>query len=248
MWERLEVEGAPAAEESTLLVCLSTMAPQYVPLYSHARELAGFLLKNVDSKVLATHYSSSLPAAVTIEQEGVARLYSNQFRAIRGRKRIIVLSGDGSPFDDQQDFAHSALSFAARLGATEVVSVGARWAETPAPPGSPLRPVGYATDAAGVKELEGYGVAITRGEPGPFFPNLVVGMAPDYGMRGFKLGVDHGEPLPHPRSVMLILGVLSKMLGLEVETKALEARAKEMESEGGHGLPEVGRERSGIYG
>lgn len=249
MWERLEVVEMPPEEGSVLLVCLSTMAPQYVPLYSHARELAKFLLKKVDSKMFATLYSSSLPAAVTVEEEGVARLYSNRFYTMAGRKRVILLSGDGSPFDDQQDYAHTVLSFARTLGADEVVSVGARWSEPPAPAGVPLKAVGFATDASGVKELEGHGVTITKGEPGPFFPNLLVGMAQDYGMRGFKVDVDHGEPAPHPRSVMLMLEVLSRMLGLEVDTATLAASAKEMESKGqDQSFPEVPRERGGIYG
>jgi proteasome assembly chaperone (PAC2) family protein len=249
MWERLEVEEKPAVEDSVLLVALSTMAPQYEPLYSHARELSRFLLRKMEFTRFATLYSSSLPAEVTIGEDGLARLHSNHFYSCAGRRRIIMLAGDGSPFDDQQQYAHSVLSYARRLGATEVISIGARWSESPVPPGVPLRPVGFATDAEGVKELEGLGVTITKSEPGPFFPNLVVGMAADYGMRGYKVGVDHGEPLPHPRSLIQILGVVSKMLGFEVDLKELVARAKELEREGAEpGLPEVRRERGGIYG
>ena len=51
-----------------------------------------------------------------------------------------------------------------------------------------------------MRRLEGLGVTITRGEPGPFFPNLVVGMAADYGMRGYKIGVDHGDGAATPLS------------------------------------------------
>jgi proteasome assembly chaperone (PAC2) family protein len=249
MWDRLEVEERPPAEDSVLLVALSTMAPQYAPLYSHARELSRFLLRKMDFKKFATHYSSSLPADVAIGDDGLARLRSNYFYACAGKRRMFMLAGDGSPFDDQQGYAHSVLSFARELGANDVISIGARWSDAPVPPGVPLKPVGFATDAAGVKELEGFGVTITKSEPGPFFPNLVVGMAGEYGMRGYKVGVDHGEPVPHPRSIMLILGVLSKMLGVDVDVKELVVRAKELESEGkDQGLPEVRRERGGIYG
>ncbi len=230
----------PAEEESTLLVALSTMAPQYAPLYSHARELARFLLGKKEFVRFATLYSSSLPASVAIEEEGVARLQSNQFHLAKGSTRIVMLAGDGSPVDDQQEYAHTVLSFASKLGVKQVVSVGARWSESPTPPGVPLRPVGFSTDAEGVKTLEGLGVTITKGEPGPFFPNLVVGMAADYGMRGFKVGVDHGEPVPHPRSLIQIIGCLSKMLGIQVETNSLAARAKEMDQQAPpEGLPEV---------
>jgi len=249
MWERLVVDEEPGVEDSVLVVALSTMAPQYEPLYSHARELSRFLLRKLEFRKFATLYSSALPADVAIGEDGVVRLRSNNFYSSSAKKRIIMLAGDGSPFDDQQEYAHSVLSFARRLGAEEVVSVGARWSESPVPAGVPLKPVGFASDAAGVEELEGLGVTITKGEPGPFFPNLVVGMARDYGMRGFKVGVDHGEPLPHPRSLLEIIGVLSKMLGFAVDTKELVVRAKELERVGAEaGLPDVHRERGGIYG
>ncbi len=249
MWERLEVDEVQAAEESVLLVSLSTMVPQYQELYSHGRELATFLLRKLKFKKFASLYSSSLPPEVAIGDDGLTRLRSNGFYSYAGKKRIIMLAGDGSPFDDQPQYAHSVLSFARQLGAKEVVSVGARWSESPVPPGALLKPVGFATDAAGVKELEALGVSITKSEPGPFFPNLVVGMAEAYGMRGYKVGVDHGEPAPHPKSLIQIVGVLSKMLGLNIDLKELLARAKELEREGPQsGLPEVSRERRGIYG
>ncbi|MGH9920984.1 MAG: PAC2 family protein [Nitrososphaerales archaeon] len=243
------MERKPGVEDSVLLVALSTMAPQYEPLYSHARELSRFLLRKLEFERFATLYSSSLPADVVIGDDGLARLRSDSFYSWSGKRRIIMLAGDGSPLDDQQEFAHSVLSYARQLGAKDVVSIGARWSESPVAPGALLKPVGFATDAAAVGELEGLGVTITKGEPGPFFPNLVVGMAADYGMRGYKVGVDHGEPRPHPRSLIQMLGVLSKMLGFDVDLRELVARAKEMEREvPEEGLKEARRERGGIYG
>jgi proteasome assembly chaperone (PAC2) family protein len=249
MWERLEVDKTPVAEDSVLLITLSTMVPQYRDLYSHGKELAKFLQRKLEFTKLASLYSSSLPPEVGIEDDGLARLRSNHFYSHSGKRRIIMLAGDGSPFDDQPQYAHTVLSFAQRLGAKEVISIGARWSESPVPPGALLKPVGFATDVAGVKELEGLGVTITKNEPGPFFPNLVVGMAAGYGMRGYKVGVDHGEPMPHPKSLIQILGVLSKMLAIDIDLKELVARAKDLEHKGPQeGLPEVSRERTGIYG
>jgi proteasome assembly chaperone (PAC2) family protein len=249
MWQRLEVEGMPGVEDSVLVVALSTMAPQYAALYSHARELSKFLIRKMDFTKFATLYSSALPPAVAIGEDGVARLSSNSFYSAAGRRRVILLAGDGSPFEYQQEYAHAVLSFARQLGTKEVVSIGARWSESPVPAGSALRTVGFASDAAGVTELEGLGVKVTKSEPGPFFPNLLVGIAGEYGMRGFKLGVDHGEPSPHPRSLIQIIGVLSEMLGMKVDLDELAARAKELDQEAPReGLPEVRREREGIYG
>ncbi len=248
MWERLEVDRMPAVEDSVFLVALSTMAPQYQPLYSHARELATFLIEKLEFEKFATLYSSGLPPEVVVEEDGVSRLHSNGFYSHSGRRRVILLAGDGSPFDDQEPYAHTALSFARQLGAKELISIGARWTESPAPAGAQMRPVGFSSDAVGVSELEALGVTVTKSEPGPFFSNLIVGMAQGYGMRGFKLGVDHGEPRPHPRSVTAILGVLSEMTGLKVDTGELAARAKEMEGMAQEGSAEVPRERPGIYG
>jgi proteasome assembly chaperone (PAC2) family protein len=225
------------------------MVPQYRDLYSHGRELAKFLLKKVEFTKIATLYSSSLPPEVGIADDGIASLRSNQFYSHSGKKRIIMLTGDGSPFDDQPEYAHTVLDFARKLGAKEVISIGARWSESPVPPGAALKPVGFASDVAAVKELEGLGVTITKSEPGPFFPNLVVGMAEGYGMKGYKLGVDHGEPSPHPRSLIQIIGVLSKMLSLDVDLNELVAHAKDLEGKvPQEGLPAVPHERSGIYG
>ena len=47
-------------------------------------------------------------------------------------------------------------------------------------------------------------------------------------MRGYKLAVNHGEPIPHPKSVREFLAVLSKMIDLQVDTTDLEEQAKRM--------------------
>jgi proteasome assembly chaperone (PAC2) family protein len=249
MWERLDVNEAPNAKDGVLLVALSTMAPQYRALYSHARELSKYLLRKVEFKKFATLYSSSLPPAVAIDDDGLATLHSNSFYFHEGGRRVVMLAGDGSPFDDQQQYAHRVLSFARQLGTKKILSIGARWTESPLSPSATPKTVGFASSPEGVNELEGYGVTITKNEPGPFFPNLVVGMAESYEMRGYKLGVDHGEPAPHPRSLVQMTGVLAKMLELEIDTKELEASAKEIKVlEAPGGIPEVPRERRGIYG
>src|SRR5579863_5755064 len=93
MWERLEVDVKPAVEDSVLLVALSTMVPQYEPLYSHAKELSRFLLRKMEFTRFATLYSSSLPADVAIEDDGVTRLRSNNFYSWAGKRRVIMLAG-----------------------------------------------------------------------------------------------------------------------------------------------------------
>ncbi|MDG6994001.1 MAG: hypothetical protein JRN36_03820, partial [Nitrososphaerota archaeon] len=62
-------------------------------------------------------------------------------------------------------------------------------------------------------------------EPAPFFASMVVAMAKDHGIRGYKLSVDHGEPSPHARSVARLLEVLEKLAGFRVDLGELKSKA-----------------------
>ena len=148
VWERLEIDDqaeleammtatTTVAQETVLLVALSTMVPQYQALYSHAKELSKFLLGQLDFKKVATMYSSTLPPEVVIEGSGLMRMHSNQFYTYPGIRRVVMLAGDGSPFDDQQEYAHSVLSFA-RLWGPRRSYPSARGGRSPrAPPAVP---------------------------------------------------------------------------------------------------------------
>ena len=74
-------------------------------------------------------------------------------------------------------------------------------------------------------------------------------LASRQGLRGYKLSVDHGEPIPHPKSVSEILVVLQKMMGFGIETEELNKVAAKMaanlETPGVGDLPP---KRSGVYG
>ena len=75
-------------------------------------------------------------------------------------------------------------------------------------------------------KLKKHGVKVLGEEPAPFFASMVVAMAKDYGIRGFKLSVDHGEPSPHVRSVAKLLGALSSLAGFEVSLDELKSQLK----------------------
>jgi proteasome assembly chaperone (PAC2) family protein len=119
--------------------------------------------------------------------------------------------------DGQYEFATTLLDYATELGVKELYSVGARWTENPLPPDAEPEANGFSTDRVGVAKLKKNGVKIVAEEPAPFFASMVVGMAKERGIRGYKLSVDHGEPSPHSRSVALLLGVLSAMADFQVQ-------------------------------
>ena len=249
MWERIEVEGRPKLRDPVLVIALSTSLPQYKAMYSQGKELGKFMLKNMVFEKLATIYASALPAIAIISDGGSVRLGSASFYNHPAPRDIVLLTGDSSPQEEQYEFAYSVLRYAKGIGVREMISVGTRWTEQVAPPTDIPKVKGFASDEAGVEVLKSHGIEIIRDEPAPFFASLVVGLADNFGMTGYKISVDHGEPAPHPLSVIQLLGVLEKMLGIHAETEELEEKAREMAIEiQSVSTQEQQPERRGIYG
>lgn len=221
MWQRLTTHHDGELNKPVLIVSVSTSIPQYRALYSHARELATYMLNKMKFVPLASLYSSALPPEVEIREDGTVSLAVNHFYLSRGERDIVLFAGDSSPFDDQYEFTDAVLSFAKSLGVREMYSIGTRWTEAPLTPTQTTEVMGFATDPEGVEELKSNGVKLIKDEPAPFFASMVVGLAKGYGMRGYKVSVNHGEPTPHARSVAKMLEVLSKMIGFEIDLVGL---------------------------
>ena len=226
MWLNLEKAKEPKLRNPTMVVAVSTSMVQYKALYSQARELGEYMLKKMKFERIATVHSSAFPPEVLVREDGISALPACHFYLSKGRSDLVLFTGDTSPMDDQYEFAHLLLDYAKELGVKELYSVGARWAENPLPPEANPEPTGFATDLVGVAKLKKHGVKVLSEEPAPFFTSMVVAMAKEYGMRGYKLSVDHGEPSPHVRSVARMLGVLSTMVGFEVPLEDLKSQVK----------------------
>ncbi len=249
MWERIDSEGRRVLTDPILIVSLSTSLSQYRAMYSQARELASYMLKETEFTKIATIYSSALPPVAVISKEGTVRLTSAEFYCHSGQRDVVLLAGDSSPQDEQYEFSEAVLRYARDLGINEIISIGTRWTEQVAPPTAVPKVTGFANDDAGVEVLRGHGVEIVRDEPAPFFASLIVGLAEKYGIRGYKISVDHGEPVPHPLSVIQLLGVLEKMAGISLPKDELETKAQEMALEvQSPAAPESKPGRNGVYG
>ncbi len=249
MWSKLNTEREVSLKDPVLIVSVSTSLPQYRMLYSQARELAKFMLSNLEFERLASIYASALPPAFLIRQDGTAGLIANHFYRHSGNKKdIILFAGDSAPVDEQYEFADAVLSYAKRLGVKEIFSIGARWTEQPIPALDVPKVFGFATDLLGVQDLVTSGVQIIKDEPAPFFASLVVGRAELFGLRGYKLSVNHGEPLPHPKAVIELLRVLMRMVGFEADVTELEEEARRMpEMMDSNPDSQSRQQRDGIY-
>ena len=226
MWLDFKEEVGFSLKNPTLVVAVSTSMPQYRALYSQARELGEYMLKKMKFERIGTVRSSAFPPEVLVRGDSISSLPECSFYLHKGRRDLVLFAGDASPMDDQYEFAEFILGWAEGQGVKELFSVGARWAENPLPPEADPQVSGFATDAAGVAKLEKHGVKILGEEPAPFFASMVVAMAKDHGIRGYKLSVDHGEPSPHVRSVARLLDVLSSLAGFEVDLEDLRSKAQ----------------------
>jgi len=217
--------GTHPMKAPAMVVAVSTSMPQYRALYSQAREMGEYMLKKMKFEKIATVRSSAFPPEVLVREASVSTLPECSFYLSRGKHDLVLFTGDTSPMDDQYEFTQFLLDKAKKMGVEELYSVGARWAENPLPPEADPEPSGFATDATGVAKLKKHGVKVLGEEPAPFFASMVVAMAKDHGIRGYKLSVDHGEPSPHVRSVMKLLDVLGSMAGFEVDLDELRSKA-----------------------
>ena len=231
MWLDFQVDGQPKFVHPKLLVAVSTSMSQYKALYSQARELSNYLLKKLKFEEVAVIHSSAFQPEVLVTEDGTAVRPACRFYVHWGKSDLLLFAGDARPTDDQYHFCKALLDFAGKAGVKELYSVGARWSETPTPAFEDPRVNGFATDKEGVEKMKELGVQIIESEPAPFFASMVVGMAKEYGMRGYKISVDHGEPIPHTRSVIKILEVLTPMMGFEVGLEELRALVKEAPQE-----------------
>lgn len=234
MWKYFTIEDGKEdlvfSRNPLLIISLSTSNPQYVLLYSQARELALYLHSKLDFERIASFYSSALPPAIQIKNNGTLELAGVHFyRHFNGKRDVVLLSGQSSPMGDEYEFSDEILSFAKKIGVRDMVSIGARWSDDPISPFDSPTVTGFSSDIDGVEELKTLGVQIQKEESAYFFANTVVSLAPKYSIRGFKLSVNHGEPRPHPKSLIAFLGVLSKMIREEIDVRDLTASAAELE-------------------
>jgi len=223
MWLDFERMKTPTLRNPAMVVAVSTSLQQYRAMYSQARELGDYLLRRMKFERIATIRASAFPPEVMIRDGGISSLPECQFHLNRERRDLILFTGDTSPMDGQYEFATTFLDYAEELGVKELYSVGTRWTENPLPPGTEPEPNGFSTDRVGVENLKKNGVRIITEETAPFFASMVVGMAKERGIRGYKLSVDHGEPSPHSRSVARLLSVLSAMAGFPVQLEESKA-------------------------
>ena len=193
---------------------------------------AEHLVAEFSAEKFAELYSPHFPHHVVVERDGSSRLLRNGFYFARtDRKEFIIVTGDAqatSP-EGHYEVVNLILDVAEKFGVKRLFTLGG-YATGEYPTAKP-KVVATASDPEFVHEcevpgvLKGVGVGSIMGASG-----LMLALGRLRGMRGAcLLGETHGA-LIDPRSTQAVLEVLGRILGIDIDTTALEQRAREVEA------------------
>ncbi len=233
MWEKWVFHSDIKLTDSTMIISLSTGAPQYFMLYSQGRELAKYFLEHFENEKLASYYASTMEEFVSVNDSvGELTGYTIHRLAVPSntKQEILLFSGYSSPRSHVYEFCDSILTTAKeRWGVKQVISIGARWSEEPTQPVIEESKVyGFVGSSEDTYLLRKAGVVEHPSEIAPYFANIVVAMAPLYGMSSMKLSVDHGEVRPHPKQLKALIQALGRLYDFEVDPKNLDEEAEKL--------------------
>jgi hypothetical protein len=193
---------------------------------------AEHLVSELGAKKFAELYSPHFPHHVYIQEEGLVRLVMNEFYwATPKGKQLIILIGDVQATSPQGHYevVHKILDVVKRFGAKQLFTLGG-YATGRYPLGKP-KVVGVVSHPKLVDRYRKYGVVIEE-DGGPIIgaSGLILGLGKLRGMEGIcLLGETHGMMVDH-RAAESVLGVLTRILDIEVDMADLERRARKTES------------------
>ncbi len=183
------------------------------------------LIKTLKAIPLGHLYSDYLPPRLLLKPDGTSDLMKHEIFYWINKDSgpdLILYTGDAQPILPEGAFrlSEAVVKLAEKLGVETVVTVGAfitgRIAEHP-------QVYGAASDLVLVKELEELGVKIIDSGAVTWMNGLIPGLAKVRNLKGLFLSGD-------PRAAMIILRVLVKKLGLQIDMTELEGQAKEIET------------------
>jgi len=221
----METHADPDLDEPVLI--------EGLPGVGHVGKLAAeHLLEEHESTLVRRVHSKHFPPQVSVD-EGRVRLAGAEFYVIEelDGPDLLVLTGDHQAQDNVGHYG-MADTFLDVAGAFEVERL---FALGGVPTGELIEEysvLGAATTDALVDDLEGVGVEFRGDEPAGGIvgvSGLLLGLGQ---RRGFEAACLMGETsgyLVDPKSAQAVLGVLSDLVGFEIDFAQLEERAEEME-------------------
>ena len=196
---------------------------------------AEHLVEQLKATKFADIYSKYFPPQVLVDDDGLIRLVNNELFFSKGdgtRPDIIILVGDyqGLSPEGQYELSDHVLNVMKGMGVKRIYTLGGygvgKMLEKP-------RVLGAATDKELVEEMKEKGVIFSKGEPGSGIvgaSGLLLGLGKIYGIRSVCLMGETSGYFVDPKGAEAVLRILTGILGVEVDYKALEEKAEQIES------------------
>jgi uncharacterized protein len=197
-----------------------------------AKIVLDHLIKTLKAVPLGYLFSDYLPPRVLLKPDGTPELMKHEFyywiNSDQESHDLILYTGDAQPILPEGAFrlSEAVVNLAEQLGVDTLVTVGAfitgRISDSP-------KVYGAASGIDLVKELQSLDVQIIDSGAVTWMNGLIPGLAKVRNLKGLFLSGETSGFMVDPRAAMIILRVLVKKLGLQIEMKELEAQAKELD-------------------
>jgi uncharacterized protein len=197
-----------------------------------AKIVLDHLVKTLKASPLGYLHSDYLPPRVLLKPDGTPELMKHEFyywvNSAEGGNDLVLYTGDAQPILPEGAFrlSEAVVDLAERLGVGTLITVGAfitgRISDSP-------KVYGAASETDLVKELKALDVQIIDSGAVTWMNGLIPGLAKVRNLKGLFLSGETSGFMVDPRAAMIILRVLIRKLGLQIEMKELEDQAKEID-------------------
>ena len=197
-----------------------------------AKIVLDHLVKTLKASPLGYLHSDYLPPRVLLKPDGTPELMKHEFfywvNSDEAGNDLVLYTGDAQPILPEGAFrlSEAVVDLAERLGVGTLITVGAfitgRISDNP-------KVYGAASEKDLVKELRALDVQIIDSGAVTWMNGLIPGLAKVRNLKGLFLSGETSGFMVDPRAAMIILRVLIRKLGLQIEMKELEDQAKEID-------------------
>ena len=197
-----------------------------------AKIVLDHLVKTLKAAPLGYLHSDYLPPRVLLKPDGTPELMKHEFyywvNSDETSHDLVLYTGDAQPILPEGAFRllEAVVDLAERLGVGTLITVGAfitgRISDNP-------KVYGAASESDLVQELKALDVQIIDSGAVTWMNGLIPGLAKVRNLKGLFLSGETSGFMVDPRAAMIILRVLIRKLGLQIEMKELEEQAKEID-------------------
>jgi uncharacterized protein len=188
------------------------------------------LIEELHAKRLADIYSTSFPPQVLIRADGTADLMKNTIFYSKGSSGInlLLLTGDSQPASPDSEYllAEEIMDIATKFKTNHVFTLAAYitgvFVEKP-------RIFGTATDTDTIRSFSESNISTMDGGSITGMNGLIIGIAKLHGIRGTCLLGETSGYVVDAKASKSILETLLQIVGINIDMKNLEKRAKETE-------------------